>query len=64
MHLELTYRAHSKPEKEKKIKPKVLISLSMFGLSGYADSNNISDPEDKMLLIEYCFFIHKAIVFY
>lgn len=58
MHLKLTHGAHSQSEKE----AKASASSPLFGLIEYVDSNYASDPEDKKLVMSYCFFIHEVLV--
>ncbi len=37
-------------------------NLLLYGLSGYANNNFAGDPEDRKLVIGYCFFFNGAIV--
>lgn len=62
IHLGLTYGVHPKPEEEEKekAKAKVPVSQSTFSLIRYTDSNYVSNPEDKKLVMRHCFFIYGA----
>lgn len=35
-----------------------------YGLIDYADSNFAGDPEDQKLVMDYCFFLNRAVVFW
>lgn len=58
MYLGLTYDAFFPLEKETKVP---IVSL-LFGLVRYADSNYASDPEDRKLVMGYCFLIYRVVV--
>lgn len=58
MHLKIIYGAFLLSKK----KIKVLIVLLPFGLIEYAKNNYASNPKDRKLVIEYCFFFHRAVV--
>lgn len=58
IHLGLIYSSNLKYEE----KTKVLITPSLFGLIEYKDSNYTKNPEDRKSVIEYCYFIKRAIV--
>lgn len=58
IHLGLIYGGHLKDEGE----TKAPITPSPFGLIGYGDSSYAGDPEDRKIVIGYCYFINGAVV--
>lgn len=58
MYLELVYRSQLKDEGE----TKAPIAPSPFRLIRYGDSSYTRDPQDKKLVMGYCYFINGAIV--
>lgn len=51
MHLGITYRAGED-------------KIPLYGLEEYADNNYAGDPEDCKSVMEYCFFVNRAVIFW
>lgn len=58
MLLDLIYKTHLHSKKE----TKALDNLPPFGLIRYVDSNYVSDPKNKKLVMDHCFFFYKAVI--
>lgn len=57
IYLRLVYGAQSKHEG----KIKALIAVFLYALVRYGDSSYIRDPEDRKLVMKYCYFINQII---
>lgn len=60
IHLGFIYGAKAKDVRE----TKASIALFLFGLIGYKNSSYAGDLEDRKLVIGYCYFFNRAIIFW